>query len=155
MAKIIYGDRIGRTGKLRTGCSATIFNPSREKILLTRRTDNDLWCLPGGGLDPGESVTEACKREVWEETGLHVKVGKLTGVYSSPHQVLEYADGNRYHTIALNFDAEVIGGEMTISDETKEIGYFSIEEIHKIDLMSHHQKRITDALENTLVPFIR
>ena len=86
---------------------------------------------------------------------MHVKVGKLTGVYSSPHRVLEYADGNRYHTIALNFDAEVIGGEMTISDETKEIGYFSIEEIHKIDLMSHHQKRITDALENTLVPFIR
>jgi len=69
--------------------------------------------------------------------------------------VLEYADGNRYHTIALNFDAEVVSGEMTLSDETKEIGYFSIDEIHKIDLMSHHQERITDALENNIEPFIR
>ena len=155
MAKTIYGDRIGKTGELRIGCSATIFDPSRKKILLTRRTDNDRWCLPGGGLDPGESVIETCVREVWEETGLRVQVRKLTGVYSNPHEVLEYADGNRYHTIAFNFDVEVISGELTTSEETKEIGYFSIEELHELDFMNRHRIRIADALENNAAPFIR
>lgn len=155
MTKTIYGDRIGKTAKLRTGCSATIFDLSREKILLTRRTDNNRWCLPGGGLDPGESVTEACIREVWEETGLRVNVRKLTGVYSSPHEILEYPDGNRFHTIALNFDAEVVGGELTTSEETSEIVYFPIEELDKIDLMNRHRVRIADALKNNAAPFIR
>ncbi|MEA2008173.1 MAG: NUDIX domain-containing protein [Chloroflexota bacterium] len=155
MTKTIYGDRIGKTGKLRTGCSATIFDSLREKVLLTRRTDNNRWCLPGGGIDPGESVTEACIREVWEETGLRVQVRKLVGVYSSPNEVLEYPDGNRYHTIALNFDVEVVGGELTTSAETSEIAYFSIKELDEVDLMNRHRIRIADALENKAAPFIR
>ena len=155
MTKTIYGDRIGKTGKLRVGCSATIFDPAREKILLTRRTDNNRWCLPGGGIDPGESVIEACVREVWEETGLRVHVRKLTGVYSTPHEVLEYPDGNRFHTIALNFDVEIVSGELTTSEETSEFGYFSVEELDEINFMSRHRIRITDALENSAETFIR
>ena len=62
MAKLIYGDRIGKRGVLRGGASAIIFDESREKVLLTKRTDNGRWCIPGGGMDPGESVEEACVR---------------------------------------------------------------------------------------------
>ena len=58
MSKSLYGDRIGKMAKLRVGASAIIFDETREKILITRRTDNGLWCLPGGGMDPGESVME-------------------------------------------------------------------------------------------------
>ena len=47
--------------------SAVIFGKESERVLLTRRTDNGLWCLPGGGMDAGESATEACVREVFEE----------------------------------------------------------------------------------------
>ena len=155
MTKTIYGDRIGKTAELKTGCSATVFDASRGKILLTRRTDNNRWCLPGGGADPGESVTETCVREVWEETGLRVQVRKLTGVYSSPNEILEYPDGNRFQTIALNFDVEVLSGELTTSAETSEIAYFSIEELDKVDLMKRHRVRIADALENKAAPFIR
>ena len=50
-------------------------------------------------MDPGESVTEACAREVWEETGLQGRVGKLIGVYSDPHQLVEYADSNRFRSL--------------------------------------------------------
>src|SRR6185503_2753460 len=135
MAKIIVGDRIGKQARLTIGCSAIIFSEQREKILLTRRTDNGRWCLPGGAMEAGESLTECCAREVEEETGLKVKVGRLIGVYSTPHRIIEYADGNRIQFVSHSFEAEVIGGELTLSDETTEYGYFTVDEIANLDLM--------------------
>jgi 8-oxo-dGTP pyrophosphatase MutT (NUDIX family) len=154
MAKIVQGDRIGLTAPLSIGCSALIFDAAREKILLTRRQDNGRWCLPGGRVEPGESVAEACIRETLEETGLEVRVKRLIGVYSSPHMLLEYADGNRYQLIAHSFEAEIIGGTLGLSNETTEAGYFSPEEITTIDLMEHHRPRIQDALAEQTPAFI-
>ncbi len=146
MAKVIQGDRIGKLARLRVGCSATIFDPARERILLTRRADNGRWCLPGGGMDPGESAAEACAREVLEETGLVVRVGKLVGVYSTPDFLVEYADGNRIQSVALSFEAEPIGGELGLSDETTEVGYFTLDEMKTMDVMEPHHQRNQDAL---------
>ena len=56
MAKVIKGERIGKSGVLRPGCSGTIFDPSGQRVLLTRREDNGIWCLPGGGMDAGKSA---------------------------------------------------------------------------------------------------
>lgn len=154
MAKLAYGERIGRDARLRIGCSAVIFDAARERILLTRRTDNGQWCLPGGGMDAGESLEEACIREVQEETGLRVQVSRLIGVYSTPHRIVTYADGNRWQIIAHSFEAHVIGGELTLSDETTALGYFTPDEIAELDLMEHHRERIADALlcqETTVV----
>ena len=74
MSKTSFGERIGKEGQLRPGASALIFNETRDCILMTQREDNSRWCLPGGGMDSGESAAEACVREVLEETGLAVKV---------------------------------------------------------------------------------
>ncbi len=146
MAKIIYGERIGKQGKLSVGCSAVIFDEAHQKILLTRRSDNGRWCLPGGHMEAGESVAEACAREVEEETGLQVQILRLIGVYSSPHMLLTYADGNRYQIVALCFEAEAKDGEPGLSDETTEAGYFTPAEIEMMDVMEHHRPRIQDAL---------
>ncbi len=154
MAKIVVGERIGKEARLAIGCSAIIFSENREKILLTRRTDNGRWCLPGGAMEPGECLTECCAREVEEETGLQVKVGRLIGIYSTPHRIIEYADGDRKQLVAHSFEAEVIGGELTLSDETTEYGYFTVEEIAKLDLMEHHHERIEDCLANQTIPFV-
>ena len=97
-------------------------------------------------MDPGESA-ECCAREALEETGLVVSVGRLVGVYTSPHLIVEYADGNRVQPVAFSFEATPIGGELTISDETTEYGYFSLEEMKSMDLMEHHHQRIIDADE--------
>lgn len=155
MAQLIYGDRIGKTAKLTVGCAAIIFDSTQNKILLTRRTDNGRWCLPGGAMDAGESVAEACEREVREETGLIVKAKKLIGVYSNPHIVIAYADGTRKHVVSMAFEVEVLGGELGLSDETTEYGYFSRDEMRTMDVMEHHFERIDDALANRETAFVR
>ena len=143
---LVYGDRIGRHAKLIPSSDAIIFDPTRKSVLLTRRSDNGQWCLPGGVMDPGESAPECCAREVLEETGLVVSVGRLMGVYSTPHRITEYADGNRRQGLTLNFEAEPIGGELSLSDETTEVGYFSRAQMESMDLMEPIYERIDDAL---------
>ena len=155
MAKIIEGERVGILGKLALGCSATIFDPTRQRVLLTRRTDNGRWCLPGGRMESGESMIETCIRETLEETGLQVRIVRLLGVYSSPHRLVEYPDGNRYHIVALNFEAEPIGGTLALSDETTDYGYFSWDEIAHLDVMETHVERLTDVFSGQPLPFVR
>lgn len=155
MARIIYGERIGKTARLRTGCSAIIFDEKREKILLTRRADNGRWCLPGGGMDTGEAAAETCIREVHEETGLNIEIVRLIGVYSSPDFVIEYADGNRWQIVALSFEGKILDGELILTDETTEVGFFTLAEIATMDVMEHHRERISDALANQEKTIIR
>jgi ADP-ribose pyrophosphatase YjhB (NUDIX family) len=144
--KVIYGDHIGKEGKLRLGCSAVIFGDNRQSVLLTRRTDNGQWCLPGGMIEPGESVAEGCEREVFEETGLRVRVLRLTGVYSNPNRLTIYPDGNKAHVIVLNFEVELIGGELGLSDETTQAQFFPIKEAQQMDLFHGHAEHIRDTL---------
>ena len=155
MTQILYGERLGKEGQLRTGCSAVIFNATHTKVLLTRRTDNGGWCIPGGGMESGESAAEACIREVWEETGLHVRVKRLVGVYSHPDQLIVYADGNKFQIVALHFEAEIIGGELGLSDETSDYGYFTMNEIEGLEMLGRHKERILDTLANQPEAFIK
>ena len=153
--RIITGDRIGRGAPLVAGCAAIIWDERRERILLTRRSDNGRWCLPGGRMESGESAAEACAREVLEETGLRVRVARLVGVYTSPDFVIEYADGNRYQIVAMSFEAEVSGGQLTLTEETTEFGFFTPTQIKSMDLVEHHVQRIADAAANQAVAFVR
>jgi ADP-ribose pyrophosphatase YjhB (NUDIX family) len=147
MTQVLYGSRLGKEGKLRLGCSAAIFD-EHKRILLTRRTDNGQWCLPGGAVEAGESVAEACEREVFEETGLKVHVKRLVGVYSHPDQLVIYPDGNKAFIVALHFEAEVIGGELGLSNETTDFGYFTLDEMQDMEFLGRHKERIFDTIGN-------
>jgi 8-oxo-dGTP pyrophosphatase MutT (NUDIX family) len=146
MTQVLYGPGLGRQGRLRLGCSAIIFDENREKVLLTQRADNGRWCLPGGGMDSGESVAQACEREVWEETGLRVRVTRLVGVYSNPDQLVIYPDGNKAFFVVLSFEAEILGGDPGLSDETTAFGYFSLGEMESMPIHARHKERVEDAL---------
>jgi 8-oxo-dGTP pyrophosphatase MutT (NUDIX family) len=155
MTQISYGERLGRNGKIRLGCSAVILSEDRDKVLLTRRADNGQLCLPSGGAEPGESAAEACEREVWEETGLKVRAERLVGVYSDPNYLIEYEDGNRVQVVAINFEASILGGEIGLKDETTAINYFPLHEISQMELMLNHKQRILDTLTGQTEAFIR
>ncbi len=152
--EVIFGDRIAGQGEIRLGCSAVIFDAARQNILLTQRTDNGQWCLPGGRIEPGESISEACAREVLEETGLVVKITRLNGIYSDPHKLVVYPDGHKVHIIAISFDAQILDGEPQLSNETLAWGYFSLKDAEKLDMLAGHLERIKDSI-NGNVPYIK
>lgn len=155
MVKLIYGERIGKLGNLIPACVAVIFDVTGQNVLLTRRSDNGRWCLPGGGMDPGESAAECCAREVLEETGLVIRVDRLIGVYSSPHCIMEYPDGNLHQAFDLVFESMPIGGELCVTDETSEVGYYSPDQIDTLDVMEPDCERIADALAGREAAFVR
>jgi 8-oxo-dGTP pyrophosphatase MutT (NUDIX family) len=146
MSQVLFGPKLGKEGKLRVGCSATIFDTNREKVLLTQRADNGRWCLPGGGMESGESAAQACEREVWEETGLKVRATRLIGVYSNPDQLVIYPDGNKAFFVVLSFEAEIIEGELGLSNETTNFGYYSLQEMDFLPMHGQHKQRVEDAL---------
>lgn len=152
---IIAGDRVGKEGRLSVGCVAAIFDEAQRRLLLTRRTDNARWCLPGGRMESGECAAECCAREVFEETGLEVRVGRLIGIYTSPNWLVAYADGNRYQVVSFCFEARLVGGELRLSDETLEYGYFSWQEIQQLDIIENHRERIADAFAGNPTTFVR
>ena len=154
MTQTLYGDRLGKQGKLRLGCSAIIFDENK-RVLLTRRTDNGQWCLPGGAIDSGESAAEACIREVWEETGLHVRVKRLVGVYSDPNQLVIYPDANKVFVVALSFEVAIVGGELGLSNETTDAGFFSVTEMDALTMLGNHKLRVEDALMNRAEAFVK
>lgn len=106
-------------------------------------------------MEPAESAAEACEREVFEETGLTVRVERLVGICSDPDQLVIYPDGTKVQIVALSFEAEVISGEFGLSNETTGFGYFTFDEIEPMDFFGSHKQRIYDALENYAAAFIR
>lgn len=144
MAKITYGKRIGQQGQLGVGCSAFILDPTNSKVLLIKRVDDGRWAVPGGYMESGESLHEACEREVWEETGVRVKATHLVAVYSDPNILLEYPDGNKWQIVVLHFVADKVGGNLVSGDETTDVGYFSLDEISKMNIGEFDRQRIND-----------
>jgi ADP-ribose pyrophosphatase YjhB (NUDIX family) len=145
MAKLIVGERAGRMGMLAVGCSAAVFDATREHILLVQRADDGLWAVPGGYMEPGESLTEACCREVLEETGLVVRVKGLIAAYTNPDKLLVYPDGNRWQLVVLHFEAEPIGGTLAASDETVAVQFHTPEEAASLPMGEFDRLRVDDA----------
>jgi 8-oxo-dGTP pyrophosphatase MutT (NUDIX family) len=104
--------------------ACAIFNTNGE-VLLQRRSDRNSWGFPGGIMELGESFEEAARREVMEETGLEISVGKLLGVYSAYSD--EYPNGDKAQPIVLLFEGHVTSGKLCCDDEeTLELVYFSL-----------------------------
>jgi 8-oxo-dGTP pyrophosphatase MutT (NUDIX family) len=127
--------------RLRPTGVAAIFNDAGE-ILLTRRADNRLWCLPSGQMEVGESIADTVVREAAEETGLDVVVERPVGVYSRPHP---YYEQFGLQVVAFVCVCRVVGGVLRVSDETTEFGYFAPDRLPS-DIVSTHVERIRDSV---------
>jgi ADP-ribose pyrophosphatase YjhB (NUDIX family) len=133
---------------IRLSVSAVVWRdaPGGE-LLLMQRSDNGLWGLPGGYVEIGEGVAAACAREVLEETGVRIAVGRLIGVYSDPaRQVIDYGGGRRVQAVNLCFEARATGsGAATTPHETLASGFFAAQAL-PAPLVPIHEIRIHDAL---------
>jgi 8-oxo-dGTP pyrophosphatase MutT (NUDIX family) len=104
-----------------------------DRVLLVRHAETGEWIMPGGALEPCELPADAAIRETWEETGLHVRLVRLTGVYGGPEYVVRYRNGDLSSYALIVFEGEVIGGTARPDGcETLEVGFFSREEIESL-----------------------
>jgi ADP-ribose pyrophosphatase YjhB (NUDIX family) len=141
--------------KLAAGASAFVLD-AQGRVLLQRRADNGYWGLPAGHADIGESISETAVRETFEETGFVVRVDRLVGVYSDPAQfsVMRYPDGNITQFVSVCLACTLVGGEMTLSDESTDIGFFPLDAL-PTPMLESHKLRISDAAANQVAACIR
>ena len=111
-------------------------------IVLVQRLNNpykDYWALPGGFVEYGEKVEHAVIREAKEETGLNIKLNKLVGVYSDANR------DPRGHTVSVVYMASIVGGQLKSDSDAKDVQYFEISELNKMDLAFDHKQILNDS----------
>ena len=116
--------------KIKVGVGIFIID-DQGRILLERRKDCGMWGLPGGKIEPGESVMDAAVREVLEETGYYVTITRLIGVYSEPsNRIVTYPDnGDEMHLVDIILEARILSGKLILSDESIDIDFFDITQL--------------------------
>ena len=122
-----------------------------DKLLLEKRRDSNTWGLVGGGVKKTETELQAMVREVYEELGIRVPKENFQklAVYGEPGRIAAYRDGSIWRMVivvfGLNFEQEP---NMRISSESKELRFFSRDEIKDIDIVITHSDIVEDWFTN-------
>jgi ADP-ribose pyrophosphatase YjhB (NUDIX family) len=124
------------------------------RVLMIHRTDNDLWALPGGGHEIGESIADTVVREVKEETGYEVEVVTITGTYTNPRHVMAYDDGEVRQQFSICFRANLIGGQPATSSESKAVVWVLPADIEQLPMHPSMRLRLHHAIANRTEPFV-
>ncbi|WP_179194838.1 NUDIX hydrolase [Bacillus sp. EAC] len=108
--------------------STVILKDDRVLMIQEGKKDNfGLWNIPSGGIEPGENIVEAVKREAKEETGYDVNVLNLTGIYNFISQI-----GN--HLVRFNYVSEIVSGELHFDGlEIINADWFTFNDVLKMD----------------------
>lgn len=105
---------------MKVGVIGIVIHPTQNQILAIKRCDVPIWTLPGGGVEKNEGEECAVVREIFEETGVEAKVIRLVGVYNKT----TWLTGN----VKL-YECELVGGAPIIGKETREIGFFPLDNL--------------------------
>ena len=117
------------------------------KLLLERRRDSNTWGLVGGGVKKTEEPIDAIVRETYEELGLRVAGSRFTklAVYGEPGRIAAYRDGSIWRMVIVVFGLDLQEEpEIIISPESRELRFFSREELKDIDIVITHSDIVAD-----------
>jgi mutator protein MutT len=130
------------------GAAAVILNADGRVVLIRRGQPPDAgqWSIPGGAVELGESVAEALRREVREETGLEIAVGEFLEVYE---RVERDAGGVRFHFVVLDYRATVIGGTLRAGTDAAEIVFADPADLDRYALADSVRRVISAATGST------
>ena len=124
------------------------------RILLGHRVDNDLWALPGGTPEFGESIEGTVVREIREETGLEVEVTGLVGIYTDPRHVIAYTDGEVRQQFTLSFRTRLLGGQLQKDDESKELRWVARDDLDALTIHPSMRLRIDHCFAGLDQPYL-
>jgi ADP-ribose pyrophosphatase YjhB (NUDIX family) len=123
------------------------------KILMLLSPDRG-WEIPGGQVEEGESLIDALKREVKEETGIDIEVGKLKTVYSNITKRVQPDGINSIGSIInFGFTGKATSGELTTSEESLEVAWVDREKVLDLigkDFMRDRVKSMLSAEERII-----
>lgn len=122
-----------------------------HKLLLERRVDSDSWGLPGGGVKKKETGREALARELYEELGLRIPKDRFEklAVYGDPGRIAAYRDGSIWRMVIVVYGLDFAEKpELRISSESKELRFFTREEIRNIEIPVTHSDIVEDLFLN-------
>ena len=129
-----------------SGITGVIFD-DRDRVLLTRRSDNGRWALLAGILEPGEEPGDAVVREAFEEAGVRVVPERLAAVMVDPPVV--YPNGDHATYLSLVFRCRYLDGEARVNDdESLEVRWFALDDLPD-DVTSHQREKVRLALRAT------
>ncbi len=104
--------------------AAVLVIDARERLLLGQRSDNRAWGIPGGALEPGETLEEAARRETLEETGLAPGELRLWRVFSGPEFFYVYPNGDQVHNVSAVFECREYSGVLAGDGEHSRFQFF-------------------------------
>ncbi len=122
--------------------AATIVVNDKNEILLIKGPKRG-WEMPGGQVEEGESIRDAAIRETKEESGIEVEIVRFCGIFQNVKKSI-------CNTLFL---AKPIGGELTTSSESLEVGFFPIEQALEMVTYSNFRERIELCLDESSQPF--
>lgn len=136
---------VGHQRLLQLAASAFI-RDERGYVLLGRRADVMLWAPPSGMVQLGETPAQTLVREVQEETGLHITVDRLIGLYTGPDFEWTYPNGDQAQIVSAFFACRVLGGLLQPDhSEFVDLGYFPPDAFPS--LMPRYVRVLSDALK--------
>lgn len=117
------------------------------KLLLEKRRDSDVWGLVGGGVKDHETELQAMVRETYEELGLRIPKERFRrlAVYGEPGRIAAYCDGSVWRMVIVVFGLELEEGtQLKISAESRQLRFFSKEELKDIEVVITHSDIVED-----------
>ncbi|MEH7491503.1 NUDIX hydrolase [Neobacillus niacini] len=121
--------------------AAIVLNEKNELLLI--KGPRRGWEMPGGQVEEGESLTDAVVRETKEESGIDIEVIKFCGIFQN-------IEGSICNTLFLG---KPVGGELTTSPESLEVGFFPLEEALEMVTWNNFKQRIEYCLDEKMHPF--
>ena len=125
----------------------------RGRLLLEKRRDSDIWGLVGGGCKKTETGLQAIVRETYEELGLRIpkEQCRKLAVYDNPGRIAAFRDGSIWRMVIVVYGLDLPEEpQMRISSESKELRFFSREEIPNIEIAVTHRDIVEDWFVNHL-----